>query len=889
MSEEINENEKQASLVAEVTARASGSSIQTDYGIIEPVGIIAEMEKSYLDYAMSVIVSRALPDVRDGLKPVHRRILFAMKEMGLTHKSPYKKSARVVGEVLGKYHPHGDQAVYQTFVRMAQDFSMRYMLIDGQGNFGSVDGDSAAAMRYTEVRLAKIAEPLYEDIDKNTVDFIDNFDGSQQEPTVLPAKLPNLLLMGSDGIAVGMATKIPPHNLKEVVAAIKALIDNSSVEVNPEHKSIPEEELESAKPESLIGSFNTNIEAETLLEHIKGPDFPTAGIIYDQAEITKLYLTGKASIVIRGVANIVESKTGKYQILITELPYQVNKARLIGKIADLVKKRKIEGISDLRDESDRKGMTIAIDLKRDAKPKSVLNNLYKYTELQSSFPANMVALTSDGIPHLLNLKTILIEYTKHRQLVVVRRSQYELKSARFRAHILEGLLKALDHIDEVIETIKKSPDADTAKVNLMSKFGLSDPQATAILEMQLRRLAALERKKIEDEYNELMLKIKALIALLQNPDQVLSTIKSELDELVSIYGDNRKTKVIKSPAGTFSDEDLVASEETIVTLTQTGYIKRMPLNTFKSQRRGGKGVSGMTVKESDEIHLITNANTHDHLLVFTNKGKVFTLKVWELPEGSRTGKGQAIVNLINIDSDETIQSILPLSNESAKNKSSYLFFTTRKGTVKRTVQEKFTNIKSNGLIAIKLQDDDKLVWVNQTSGTDHILLVTKEGKSIRFDEKQVRPTDRDTMGVRGILLKKEDYVITMESFAATNEPSTDKRKKTFRDLLIVTDFGMGKRTPLDQYPLQNRGGQGLKVSEVTTKTGNLASAQLVDPNSDEILITTTSGQAIKLPIKNIPVLQRPTQGVILMRFAKAGDTVCAVTAIDKVSDSVSAE
>lgn len=878
-----NENNNEEALDKALQERFKPEDRQTSHGIVRPVGIIDEMERSYLDYAMSVIVSRALPDVRDGLKPVHRRIIYAMKEMGLTYKSSYKKSARVVGEVLGKYHPHGDQAVYQTMVRLAQDFSMRYPLVDGQGNYGSVDGDSAAAMRYTEARLAKIAEEIITDIDKNTVDFIDNFDGSYQEPVVLPAKLPNLLLMGSDGIAVGMATKIPPHNLKEVVAALKVLIDNSHVEVK--NQNLDDNSIEDCPPNQLTGELKSDIAGETLVEYLKGPDFPTGGIIYDQKEIEKLYLTGKANIVNRGVAKIVETKSGKYQIQITELPYQVNKARLIAKIADLVKKRKIEGISDLRDESDRRGMTVAVDLKRDAKPKSVLNSLYKFTELQSSFPANMVALTSDGVPHLLTLKTILSEYTKHRQLVVVRRSQFELKNAKARAHILEGLLKALDHIDEVINTIRSSKDADIAKTNLMQKFELTEIQAVAILEMQLRRLAALERQKIEDEYKELQKLIKQLIAVLKDPKKVLQIIKEELDEISQTYGDERKTKIIKTAVGSFSEEDLIPNEETIVTLTHSGYIKRMPIATFKSQHRGGKGVSGMTVKETDEVRLITHASTHDNLLVFTNKGKVFSLKVWELPEGSRISKGQAIVNLINIDSDETVQSILPLSSTTSSSKNTYLFFTTRKGTVKRTAQEKFANIKSNGLIAIKLTAGDNLVWVNQTSGDDHILLVTKEGKSIRFKETDVRPTDRDTMGVRGVMLKGDDYVITMESFSSEIPKSSGKRTPAFRDLLIVTETGMGKRTPLDQYPLQVRGGQGLKVSEVTAKTGKISSAQLIDQNSDELLITSCHAQAIRLAIKNIPVLQRPTQGVILMRFAKQGDTVAAVTCIEKSTDS----
>ncbi len=849
---------------------------KTSYGLIKPVKIIEEMERSYLDYAMSVIVARALPDVRDGLKPVHRRILFAMKEMGLTYRSAYKKSARVVGEVLGKYHPHGDQAVYQTMVRLAQDFSMRYPLVDGQGNFGSIDGDSAAAMRYTEARLSKIAEAMLEDIDKDTVDMVDNFDGSQQEPSVLPAKLPNLLLMGSEGIAVGMATKIPPHNLNEVVNAISALIDKTTITGT---EPVKDEDLETADSKKIVGKLEANIEIDELVEHIKGPDFPTAGQIFDQNEIKKLYHTGKANIVNRGVAEIVEKKTGRFQIVITQLPYQVNKAKLISHIAELVKKKKLDGISDLRDESDRKGMTVVVELKRDAKPKSVLNNLYKHTELQSSFPGNLVALTSDGTPHLLNLKQILVEYTGHRQNVVVRRSQFELKDARARAHILEGLLKALDVIDQVIETIKKSESTDAAKMNLMTKFGFSELQSLAILEMQLKKLAHLEREKLQSEYDELMKKVKFLMAVLKDPKKVLQIIKDELKGLSETYGDARKTKVYKNAVGEFSEEDLIANEETIITLTKTGYIKRMPIDTFKSQRRGGKGVAGMTVKDTDEVNLLTSANTHDSLLVFTSKGKVFSLKTWELPEGSRISKGQAIINLINIDTDETIQSLLPVSKEVFASKT-FLFFTTKKGTVKRTKIGDYQNIRNNGLIALKLETVDQLVWVNRTIGTDHILLVTKQGKSIRFPEGDVRPTGRDTMGVRGILVASDDYVVAMKSF----DPKTisgDKKKKIFTDLLVVTERGMGKRTPLTQYPTQKRGGQGVKVAEVTDKTGLIANALSVTQADIELLITTREGQAIKLPIRNIPQLQRSTQGVILMRFGKAGDLVAAVATVSE--------
>lgn len=849
---------------------------QTEWGNIRTTEIVDEMERSYLDYAMSVIVARALPDVRDGLKPVHRRILFAMKEMGMTHKSPYKKSARIVGEVLGKYHPHGDTAVYQTMVRLAQEFSMRYPLIDGQGNFGSIDGDSAAAMRYTEARLSKIASEILEDIDKDTVDFVDNFDGSQQEPIVLPAKLPNLLLMGSDGIAVGMATKIPPHNLIEVVNAVKALISKSKVSLDKEIKT---EGIEHQSYKEIIGNLETQIEIDELCNHIKGPDFPTAGIIYNSEEIKKMYQTGKASIIIRGVAEIVEKKTGRFQIVITELPYQVNKAKLITDIAELIKKKRIEGISDLRDESDRKGLTVAIDLKKDAKPKNVLNSLYKYTELQTSFPANIVALTSEGTPHLLNLKQILVEYVCHRQGVVVRRSQSELITAKDRAHILEGLLIALDSIDQVIKTIRESKDTDTAKKNLMERFKLSEIQSVAILDMQLRKLAALERQKIEEEYKQLMAQIDRLISILKDPSMVLKIIVEEIDKLAADYKEGRRTKIVKNAPDSLSEEDLIPSEETLVALTKSGYIKRMPLDTFKTQKRGGKGVSGMTIKDSDEIHLLTNANTHDRLLVFTSKGKVFSLKVWELPEGSRISKGQAIINLINIDTDETIQSILAMG--SVIDKSNFLFFTTKSGVVKRTSLSKYENIKSNGLIAIKLNPGDSLVWVNRTTGQDHISLVSREGKSIRFKEADVRPTDRDTMGVRGITLKNTDYIISMESFSAEEVLPTDKRTKVFRDLLMVTEHGMGKRTPLKEYPVQNRSGQGLKVSETTEKTGKVSGALIVDQNSEMLLITTSQGQAIKLPIKNIPQLGRATQGVILMRFAKDGDSVAAIATISE--------
>ncbi len=856
-----------------------GEDFQSEFGIIRPVNIVEEVEKSYLDYAMSVIVSRALPDVRDGLKPVHRRILYAMHEAGIIHSAPTKKSARVVGDVMGKYHPHGDAPVYDALVRLAQSFSMRYPLIDGQGNFGSIDGDPPAAMRYTEARLSKIAAELLSDLDKETVEFADNFDASLKEPTVLPAMLPNLLLMGSDGIAVGMATKMPPHNLKEVTAALVELIQKGSSPINEELKGLLKDP-ETDDPKILVGEFESTATLEDLLTHIKGPDFPTGAEIFDKNAIKEMYATGKGKIMIRAVTEIIEHKS-RFAIRVTQLPYQVNKANLIAKIADLHRQKKIEGISDLRDESDRQGLTIMIELKKDARPQQVLNNLFKHTDLQTSFPANFVALDPTLTPRLMTLKQIANEYVKHRQLVVVRRSQYELKAAKARAHILQGLLKALDIIDEVIDTIRKSQSTDDAKKNLVSKFGFSEIQAQAILDMQLRKLAALERQKIQDEYNELMKRIDFLIALINNTGKILNTIIEELKLLAEKYGDNRRTKVHPNAIGEFSEEELITAEETIVTLTKTGYIKRMPPSTFRSQRRGGKGVSGMSKKDEDEIYLLTSANTHDNLLVFTSKGKVFKLRVWELPEGSRTSKGQAIINLLNIEQGETIRALLPLPDKLEKIKDEYFFFTSKKGLVKRTKVSDFANIKSNGLIAIKLASGDELVWTNQTGGVDHILLVTHEGKSIHFPETDVRPTGRDTMGVRGIMLTREDFVITMECFSPHVETPADKRKKFFRNILVITQKGLGKRTPLDEYPVQKRGGQGVKVSETTDKTGKIAAALLVNQNTDEIIITTKQAQAIKLPVKNIPILKRPTQGVILMRFAKPSDIVTAVAALDK--------
>ncbi|HEX7017792.1 MAG TPA: DNA gyrase subunit A [Patescibacteria group bacterium] len=889
---------------------------ESRFGLLKHVSIVEEMEKSYLDYAMSVIVSRALPDVRDGLKPVHRRILYSMYASGIHHSSSYKKSARIVGDVLGRYHPHGDAPVYGALVRLAQDFSMRYPLVDGQGNFGSIDGDSPAAMRYTEARLAKITQELLVDLNKNTVDFVDNFDGSLREPTVLPGKLPNLLLMGSEGIAVGMATKIPPHNLTEVCHAIMAMIDAGSATVQSVSTSDNEELLENIStsskktlepkskksdstkktaveldhalidqilatdPQQLAGSFSSDITHEELMTHIKGPDFPTAGIIYDAKEISEAYRTGKGRVIIRAQARIEEGKKG-FQIIVTELPYQVNKARLLMKIADLVRDKKIDGIRDLNDDSDRNGLQVTIDLKRDARPKVVLNKLFKYTELQTSFPMNMVALNSDGVPQLMNLKQILREYILHRQLVIVRRSQYELGEARDRAHILEGLIIALNNLDDVIETIRRSPDTDTARQRLMEKFGLSEVQATAILEMQLKRLAALERQKIEDEYNQIKLTIDKLLKLLASPSEILKVVSNETNELISLYGDDRRTKVIKGKAGEFSEEDLVANEPTVITLTETNYIKRLSPSAFRSQSRGGKGSVGMKMKEDDMIKTLLSAQTHDTVLFFTNKGRVFKLKAYELPEASRQAKGTAIVNLLNLKAEENVQTMLLV--DETRDKDKFITLVTKQGLIKKSAVKLFDNIRQNGIVAIMLNNDDELVAGRLTSGGDSIMLITHEGKSIKFGEEQVKSSQRDTKGVKGITLRKDDYVIGVEAFSKDVEKS--EGKKQFSQLLVVTENGMGKRTDFDQYPEQKRSGMGVKVSEVTKKTGMIAAARMVSEEHDSVVITTKQGQTIKLPItkNSIPVLTRPTQGVILMRL-KSDDHVVAVALTYKAEE-----
>ena len=825
-------------------------------GTLKQTEITGEMKRAYLDYAMSVIVSRALPDVRDGLKPVHRRILFALHELNLTHTAKYAKSAKIVGEVMGKYHPHGDLPIYDALVRLAQDFSMRYPLIDGQGNYGSTDGDPPAAMRYTEARLAAITAEMLTDLDKETVDHLPNFDATLAEPVFLPAKLPNLLLMGSEGIAVGMATKIPPHNLGELIDAITFMIGKTKT--------------------TTLGkgfSLTSNVTVDDLLEFIKGPDFPTAGSIYDFSEIKNVYTTGRGRVIIRGKAEIEDIGQGKSAIIITELPYQVNKALMVARIAELAREKKIEGISDLRDESDRHGIRVVVELKRDTTPKKVLNNLFKHTSLQTSFPANIVALVN-GTPQTLNLKTILEEYLKHRYFVVTKRSEFELRQTKARLHILAGLKIAVDSIDAVIKTIRESKDQDSAKQNLIVKFKLSDIQAVAILDMQLRRLAALERQKIEDELIMVKETIDYLEDLLSHPEKILSVIKEELKVLKEKFADPRRTKVYKSKVGEFSEEDLIPNEPTVITITDTGYIKRQSLNSFRVQHRGGKGVRGMTTKEEDGILNIRYAQTHDNILFFTNRGKVYQLRAFEIAESQRTSKGTAIVNLINVEQEEKVESFINykvgkkgVEEETFK----YVFLSTKNGTVKKTALTQFENIRRNGILAIKLDKGDELVWSALTEGNNEVILTSHDGKAIRFSEKSVRPLGRSTRGVRGIKLQNQDEVISMDVI----------KKDEKADLLTIMENGLGKKTKVEQFRGQSRGGQGVKVAKVTPKTGKVAFAQVIPPNYKNIIITSKRGQVVKLDLAQIPRHSRNTQGVKLMRFSNSTDRVTSATCVEE--------
>ena len=825
--------------------------------------INGEMKRAYLDYAMSVIVSRALPDVRDGLKPVHRRILYAMYKLGLTSSARFSKSAKVVGEVLGKYHPHGDSSVYEALARLAQTFSMRYPLIKGQGNFGSIDGDPPAAMRYTEVKLAKISDEMVTDIEKETTPFIDNFDGSLKEPVYLPAKLPNLLLMGAEGIAVGMATKIPPHNLTELVDALVFMIDKAK---------LGEEKKAKKSPMVDVKELMFNATLEDLLTFVKGPDFPTAGLIYGASDIKEMYATGRKSIMMRARVTDEDMGKGKMAIIVNELPYQVNKSLLVEKIANLVNDKKIVGISDLRDESDRDGIRVVIELKKDASYKKVLNNLFKFTNLQTSFPVNIVALV-DGVPQTLSLKTILEIYIRNRVEVIVKRSEYELAEAKARAHILEGYLIALDHIDEVIAVIKKSKDEPEAKEKLMKKFGLSLLQAQAIMEMQLRRLTGLERNKIEDELALLKETISYLESLLKDIFKILKVIKEEILYLKTKYGDERRTQVMKFKPGEITDEQLIENKEVIVVLTKEGYIKQIPRETFRLQHRGGKGVSGMETKDTDNVYYITTAMTHDYMLFFSNQGRVFQTRVWDVPVGSRISKGKAIINLVALKPEEKITSILNYSVETMdKAKSMFVIMSTKYGTVKKSSFEDYINIRTNGIIAIRLEKSDELLWVKLTDGTKNVILASKNGKAIVFKEKEIRSTGRASIGVKGMDIEPtEDHeVIAADVFS-------DAEFK--KDILVLTERGIGKKTKLSNFKGQHRGGKGVKITSVDKKIGSVAFSEIIEPEDTTIIITSSLGQIVKMDISSIPSRSRTAKGVILMRFSEKADRIVSATSV----------
>ena len=792
------------------------------------VNIEDEMKRSYIDYAMSVIVGRALPDVRDGLKPVHRRILYAMNEQGMTHDKPYKKSARIVGDVLGKYHPHGDIAVYDSLVRMVQEFSLRYPLIDGQGNFGSIDGDSAAAMRYTEVRLGKIADEILGDIDKETVDFVPNYDDSLKEPSVLPCKLPNLLINGSTGIAVGMATNMPPHNLGEVIDGITMVIDNPSVEWNE------------------------------LMTAVKGPDFPTAGFIYGRQGIRDAYSTGRGSIKMRARA-IIEEVKNKETIIINELPYQVNKAKMIEDIAGLVRDKKIAGITDLRDESDKDGIRVVIEISRQAQANIILNQLYSHTQLETTFGVINLALV-DGRPMVLPLKELIINFISHRKQVIIRRSQFELKKAQARAHILEGLIIALDHIDEVIKLIRASQTPDEARDGLMSQFGLSIEQAKAILDMRLQRLTGLEREKIDAEYGELQKTIAWLVELLGSEIKILALIKEELADIKARFSNKRRTEIIES-TGDRVTEDLIPKEDDVITITNSGYIKRIAVDSYKQQRRGGKGVMGMETKEEDFVSDLFIGNTHDYLLFFTDKGKVYWLKVYGIPEAGRQARGTAIVNLLQLEQDEKINAYIPISKFDEKH---YLLMVTKKGTAKKTQLTDFANVRKTGIIAISLDEGDKLVSVKLTDGTKEMVIGTKHGKAIRFNENDVRDMGRSAYGVRGVRLVGEDEVVSM---AVVEEGAT---------LLTVTENGFGKRTVFDEYRTSNRGGQGVITIDVNIRNGNVVDIRTVRED-EEIMVTTSNGIIIRVPASGIRVQGRNTQGVKIMNVGEKDKVVGVAT------------
>lgn len=804
---------------------------------VKGVNITKTVKTAFLDYAMSVIVSRALPDVRDGLKPVQRRILYGMQELGSTSDKPYKKSARIVGDVMGKYHPHGDSSIYEAMVRMAQDFSYRYMLVDGHGNFGSIDGDGAAAMRYTESRMSKIAMEMLRDINKNTIDYKDNYDGNEREPVVLPARYPNLLVNGTSGIAVGMATNIPPHQLGEVIDGVLAVSENPA------------------------------ITTEELMEIIPGPDFPTGGLILGRSGIRRAYETGRGSIVVRSKVEIEQKTSGKEVIIVNELPYQVNKARLIEKIAELVRDKKIDGITNIRDESDRNGMRIVIDVRRDANANVVLNNLYKQTAMQSSFGINMLALVN-GQPQTLSLKEALYHYLEHQKEVIRRRTEFELKKAEDRAHILEGLRIALDHIDAIIQLIRSSQTADEAKRALGEQYSLSERQAQAILDMRLQRLTGLERDKIEEEYNGLLALIAELKAILANEGKIIAIIHEELTEVKERFNDARRTEIIAGGANMIEDEDLIPRENSVLTLTHNGYIKRLPANTYRSQRRGGRGVQGMGTNEDDFVEHLMYASTHDTILFFTSKGKTFKAKGYEIPEFGRTAKGLPIVNLLNVDKDEKVTAMIrvPSYEEDA-----YFIFTTKTGVTKRTSLSNFANIRTNGLIAISLREDDELISVRLTDGTKEIIIGTHQGMLVRFKEQDIRAMGRNAAGVRGIRLRDDDYVVGMEILEEGQE------------ILVVTEKGYGKRTSEEEYRLQTRGGVGIKTCQITDKNGPVVAVKAVTGEED-IMLITINGMLIRMDVNDISQIGRSTQGVRLIRLADE-EFVATVAKVEKEDPS----
>ena len=918
---DIENQEPQNSTDAEQNNSEIDFNLSFKPGEIKERSIVDEMKSNYIDYSMSVIVSRALPDVRDGLKPSQRRVLVAMNDLGLTPTSHFRKCAKIAGDTSGNYHPHGESVVYPTLVKMAQEFSTRYILVEGQGNFGSIDGDPAAAMRYTEARMGKITPEMLRDLNKGTVTFIPNYDGTRLEPTVLPTLFPNLLANGSQGIAVGMATQIPPHNLTELVDALREMIkrgnkwqgvsiynelrkaresrekvpqtlnakpenylenyvDTKSLDYNKEIEKILERIKETK--ETIYPDFKSDISPEELIEIIPGPDFPTGGTIYDRAEILNAYATGRGKILQRAQASIVEGKNGRYQIVITEIPYQVNKAYMIEKIADLVREKKITGIADIRDESNKDGIRVVVALKKDAQPKTVLNKLYKYTEMQKTFNANMIALV-DQEPITLSLKRMLELFLSFRITVTVRRYEYDLAEARYHAHILEGLLRALDLLDEVIATIRGSKTQESAKTNLMDKFKFTDVQAQAILDMQLRRLAALERMKLQNDYKETKEKIIQYNEVLDSPDKILEVISNDLEVMKETYGDKRRTKIVKGKINEISDEDLIAQEETLITITHSGYVKRVPPSTYQTQKRGGKGISGGETKEGDFIEHVLLCNTHDELLLFTNKGRVFSTRIFEIPEYGRTAKGIPLINLVQLDQNEIITSILTrdpkggvMGSEEIQEQQDekgvvrkadfkYFLMVTKGGIIKKTDLKQFSKIRANGLTAIKLEPNDELIWVKPTTGDDNVILVTAEGKSIRFSEKDVRPLGRSTRGVTAMKFKTDtDYIVGM-GVVRKNE---DK-------LFTLSENGHGKMTKLSGYPLQKRGGTGVFTFRVTPKTGKVVAARVLDHPNAEIVVISEKSKVIRSSIKAIPTLGRQTSGVKVMNLNN-GDKVATM-------------